>query len=497
MFFLKVEDEQGNFVENIDKILSVTIKQQEGFLPYAQLSIPKTYNLEKLLRHECVYEIIEKTSNEYRLLFRGSYVGQTPQGLHAIALVFLPKMLSISHIRELFAPYLQEHDSLFEHTEHSGFNYPIETVSVILDYDRAQQQYGINNVFEGRRGLVLKNLPQDEVFHLDITKIPYGKIHLKFEMNWSRSSFELFDLGGLIQQGAGPIHTLTPQSMQEAWPKVGQPLCRGVFTVISSNLPITKREDTSVLKMASDVGEEEKVPVSIATVKPELIVSHEKKFHYYEIFETDVTLSSASSFGAVMPQHFRLNAADVGEVSEDRAFFESDRGKMAIRHAMKVAQMKLWASHRNHRLTLTVPYDESYLVSTFDWVLVEDPRLPKGTFEGKVIDYTIYIQGYARNITITLAACSSYGADLLQKKNEISDAWGDLSVQLKEEVKPKNGMQDIVANVAVDHGAMAQIQGMEQSGDLNVNATIVKVHLNPQALVKNQTIRKHFALSSS
>jgi hypothetical protein len=495
MFFLKVEDKQGNLVKNFDKILSINLKQQEGFLPIAQLCVPKDANLHEWISHEYTYSLVEETPQERYILLRGRYVGQTPKGLHSVSIALIPRMPSEQEIQQLLDPYLHEHDALFTHTEDSGFNYPIETIPFVLDFDRSRQRYGMNNVFEGRRGIALRNLPKEGIFHVDITRSPYGSIRLKLEMNWSRSSLELFDLGELIQQGVGPIHTLTPQSIQEAWPKPGQPLCRGVFTVISASLPITGQEESSVSSLDSHTGEKERMPVSVAMVKPELILSYEKSFHYHETFETDVLLAPQSPSGPVVRQNFRLNALSEKVGEQDKAFFEGVRGKMAIHHAMKMAKMKLLASHRNRRLTLSVPYEEACHISTFDWIVVEDPRLLKGKFEGKVSSYTMHIEGEARYVTVSLSACPSSIYVWLEKMSESLESVEGLSVQLTKTNEPQEGMKDFIADVSIDHGAQEQIEDAEQSGDLKVNATVVKVHLNSQALVRNRTIRRCFSLS--
>jgi hypothetical protein len=83
----------------------------------------------------------------------------------------------------------------------------------------------------------------------------------------------------------------------------------------------------------------------------------------------------------------------------------------------------------------------------------------------------------------------------LEKMSESLESVEGLSVQLTKTNEPQEGMKDFIADVSIDHGAQEQIEDAEQSGDLKVNATVVKVHLNSQALVRNRTIRRCFSLS--
>ncbi len=487
---MKVEDGHGKFVKNFDRILSVKIRQQEGFLPFAQLCVPKDANVEDWISHEYTYSLIEQTPQRSRVLLKGRCVGQMPKGLHALTIALMPNRPSEEEILPLLEPYVQDLDELFTHTDDSGFNYPIETEPVIVDFDRFEHGFAMNNVLEGRRGIILNDLPTQWGFHVDVTKTAYGGVRLKMEVSWSRACLELLDLGQLIQQGVGPIHTLTPRSMQEAWPKSGQPLCRGIFTVISSSLPIADQEEVFVPKVDSKTGGHERVPVSIAKMNPQLIVSYEKNFLYHEIFETEVRLSDHSSLGPVVRHNLKLNASSEETHVQDKSFLESHRGKKAIQYAMKMAQVKLLASHRNRRLTLTVPYDKAWKISTFDWVVVEDPRLISGKFEGKVSSYTIHIEGSERLVTVSLSACSSHA--LSESVFESRRRFEDLSVVLKESDESQDDIKNVLADVSIDHEAQSQIGEAEQ--DLKVNATLVTLRFASQAFARNQTIRSRFVL---
>lgn len=75
------------------------------------------------------------------------------------------------------------------------------------------------------------------------------------------------------------------------------------------------------------------------------------------------------------------------------SFFLTDRGRGAFEHALEIAQAHLAATARAMTLSVKAPLEALWDISCDHTLEIEDPRLPGGKAEGKVISYCLKVEG--------------------------------------------------------------------------------------------------------
>lgn len=75
------------------------------------------------------------------------------------------------------------------------------------------------------------------------------------------------------------------------------------------------------------------------------------------------------------------------------SFFLTDRGRQAFEHALEIAQAHLAATARAITLKVEAPLETLWDISCDHTLEIEDPRLPGGKAQGKVIAYALKVEG--------------------------------------------------------------------------------------------------------
>jgi hypothetical protein len=94
-----------------------------------------------------------------------------------------------------------------------------------------------------------------------------------------------------------------------------------------------------------------------------------------------------------------------------RTFLDTPRGQLAVEHCILIARANLCIKSRAIQTTFEAPFKTGYMVSLRKGCLIHDPRIPGAQAIGKVVAYTLSLDGStgAAIANITIASAVGYG----------------------------------------------------------------------------------------
>jgi hypothetical protein len=122
------------------------------------------------------------------------------------------------------------------------------------------------------------------------------------------------------------------------------------------------------------------------------------------------------------------------------SFFESNRGKNAIRYAIQRATALINCSSRYVEISFCVDAKEFLHISLDDAMRITDPRFPNGQITGKVIRTKFIANANHRIICITIACCRDYREPPIEELNKYFD---ELLIDEEKKIKPQNIITEI------------------------------------------------------
>ncbi|OJX05461.1 MAG: hypothetical protein BGO76_01325 [Caedibacter sp. 38-128] len=177
------------------------------------------------------------------------------------------------------------------------------------------------------------------------------------------------------------------------------------------------------------------------------------------------------------------------------SFFLTDRGRQAFEHALEIARAHLAATARAMTLRVEAPLEALWEISCDHTIEIEDPRLPGGKAQGKVISYCLKVEGQTGrrwaevSLGISVGAQNQHfqslpesalsyvednyikaGTYQLESKawresssGFVYEGWGD-QIPNRGHLYPDTlRAQDIVENIVVRHGAEEQNQALQDA----------------------------------
>lgn len=195
--------------------------------------------------------------------------------------------------------------------------------------------------------------------------------------------------------------------------------------------------------------------------------------------------------------HWRLLGKQPDIPLEKRcgSFFLTDRGRQAFEHALEIARAHLAATARAMTLSVKAPLEALWDISCDHTLKIEDPRLPGGKAEGKVMSYCLKVEGQTGRrwgeVTIgisvgtlpqplrpALEASASYVEDAFIKPGTyhlephawqespsgfIYEGWGN-QIPARGHLYPDTlRAKDIVEDIVVKYGAEDQNQALQDA----------------------------------
>jgi hypothetical protein len=268
---------------------------------------------------------------------------------------------------------------------------------------------------------------------IEIGEPPLAAVNLEIEAQWQQYSWGVSDLGQSIQDEFpdGRVNTLTPDDFLTRWPGAGTAIGgRSGYRVIGSTLEIDP--DPGYLFSYPKVSAKARVStdlypsqdpeidaagyyyISVPRVwfyKPKLRVLAEYKQKRRETLTASVTADTqeiTSEAGGTETISVRLqDVIEAGAITRSAtSFFLSTRGQAAAAHAVKRAEARLARASRAVEITIETRAENIIPITCANSVRIADTRLPGGEATGKVIAYSISIDGQGGVIGSVTIGCA-------------------------------------------------------------------------------------------
>ncbi len=146
------------------------------------------------------------------------------------------------------------------------------------------------------------------------------------------------------------------------------------------------------------------------------------------------------------------------------SFFETERGKNAVKYAMQKAIALINYSSRYVEISFTIPAKEFLSVSIDDQITIVDSRFQNGKISGKVTK-TKFIANADQKIIQVSIACNPSN-DIKLSQEELHRYFNELSIKKDEKII---NSEDIITNVEIKNSPEEQEQLLSESNAKTVS----------------------------
>ena len=375
----------------------------------------------------------------------------------------------------------------------------LEARSALFSWDRTSGRVCISDLFQGKQTLNLTDVFFADSLIVRLAETPLSHVSVNLSVEWIQQGEGEVDLSRRIRSEfvGGMINTLTPESLQNSWPKEGQKIGRSGYWVVKSSLKQVSPPRTGILDIYPTVtpeilswndlrGEPQSLRAKRFWMLGRLILGWRYRQKRRETVK--FTLGHETQLdGKIRPLMRTLNLCLQQVVPvQSPTFFLTGRGRQAVEHAIEVAKAHLAGSARCLEIELMAPLEFCLDLSMDHSVYIKDPRLPGGEVSGKVIAYQFHLEGLKAYAWIRLAA--SIGGVATEPGPPgytyyVEQAYGETGIpdyfQTDSGVcfvnygdqQPTGGLRDIISNfsindllneVVITHQAENQIQILQR-----------------------------------
>ena len=430
IYFAWVKDKQQ--FQNIEslkredlKIFKLMISQKEGEAALAKILVPTNA---PVLSSWAVISC-EDQNQKFTVLFQGQPLGfprNFNQDFAEIELSAEPKDAA-RQLSELagqlkMAPF---YDDLFIEP---GDDNPINVLEArpeLFCWDRCLGTVGLSNVFQGKRRLDLSDGVLADSLKIGLGDVPLDAVEVEVKAEWVQKANGELNLFPKIAQSFsnGKINTLTPNALVHHWPKVGDKIGptktrkKSGYQVTKSFLEKINPPRTGGLNLYPTLSPEfslgpDRKPVRLKRVwfKGELWLDWKYRQKRTEVarfmLHHDFQLK-----GKIRPRHkkLKIQLQNIGEFlpgSDSASFFQTDKGKQVIDHAIEMAKAYLAGTARCIEVEFQVSLEQALDIGLDDTVVLKNDFIPGGCLEGKVMEYRFEINEQERVVWVRLGVAA-------------------------------------------------------------------------------------------
>lgn len=461
-YLQNASDEGSATLEEI-KIFNLAICQREHEPAFAKLLIKRedAFSIAPLY----VNIITEIEDGQKHLLFKGKRVGfprKIAEDLAEVEYTSEPddaadqlKRLAETQKNSMF------YDDLFITPGDENPINVLEARSDLFCWDRCSGKVSISNLFEGDRVLDFSHDILQGSLKLSLNDTPLDSITVEVAAEWIQKAEGQINLFPQIAKKFPKrlVNTLTPDQLAKQWPKVGDKigpfasLKQSGYQVMHSKLKPFNPPHTGVLDIYPTV-----TPLITTLVdnKPESVRLKRSWFkgelwlywHYFQKRREVVhfTLHQSSQLkGHIRAKHktlrLQLQSVENSLMSPgSSSFFISDRGQMAITHALEIAKSHLAGSSRCIEIEFEVPLLKAINITLNDAVSITSDKIPGGSVTGKVTQYTFLITPNGAIARICLGVAAGAESEPLALPTEESYAEETYYQDVKSFIKTPSGI---------------------------------------------------------
>ncbi|MBY0281709.1 MAG: hypothetical protein K2W94_06075 [Alphaproteobacteria bacterium] len=411
------------------KIFSLTISQRENETAFAKLVVKNDDTVSKIPVYGSI--VCEELNGEKHLLFKGRRVGfprLMAEDLAEIEYTSEPDDAG-EQLKKLSESLKQPlvYDELFIEPNDNNPANVLEARSDLFVWDRCLGSIRLSNLFAGTRVFDLSNNILRNSLKLSLADTPLDSVTLEISAEWIQKAEGKINLFPQIAKKFPKrmVNTLTPNQLMKQWPKVFDKigpfasLKQSGYQVVQSKLKPFIPPTTGILDIYPTVtplitklvdGKPESFRLKRSWFKGELWLY----WHYFQKRREVVhfTLHQSSQLkGHIRARQktlrLQLQSVENSLVNPGASsFFISDRGRLAITHALEIAKAHLAGSCRCIEIEFEVPLLSAIDMTLNDSVYIKSDKIPGGEVTGKIAEYNFLItpSGSIAKIRLNVAA---------------------------------------------------------------------------------------------
>lgn len=312
------------------------------------------------------------------------------------------------------APYW---DELFVSPQRRGVSAEwLDARSSFLHWNRVSGKLGLSDIFTGAETL---DLSGDVVgdYALGVSEMPYSQVDVHLSAEWIQHLEGLFDLTSLVagKFKGGIINSLTGGELVRRWPKEGQTLGRSGYQVVESYIREIDPPYTGILDLYPTVTPGFSTYDS-SSEKTRTIRARRKWYKgsltigwRYSQKRSEEVLFSLKNAG-VSGEKVKKVDLRLGDITSKNSaqvsrstFFNTDRGRQTIEHAIEIAKSHLAMSARCVETEVKVPLEKALGITLDHCVTINHPHDEAKKIKGKVSGYQLFASGYEAYALIKIA----------------------------------------------------------------------------------------------
>ena len=426
------------------EILDLSLSHREGEIALCQLTIPLNAHLKP---HHYAVLVIEMDT-ERTLLFKGKLMDMPVQindWQQRIELFAHPMDAKeqLENLRDQVQQSEDWDDLFVEPTQRQDPIETLEAIPFLLCWDRVTHQVSLSNLFHGKKSRRFdgSQILQDSLC-VKITGLPKPYVNVSVVAEWIQDAQGELNVFPLIERKfhGHKINTLTANGLIANWPRSGQLLGRSGYSVVESRLIPTFPTDTGVLNLYPPVTEKitfSEENNSDVQLKRSWFSGKLKLGWTYRQRRREIVTFKLNHQSRLLQRadskklEIVLRLADISQElpsASAASFFETERGKKAVIHAIKIARCHLAASARGIEVVFKVPLEHALFVTLDESIEIHHPAFPTGCATGKLIGYKL---------------AASFASVWAQLKVAISTGLGETELPTTLELVPETPIEGL------------------------------------------------------
>lgn len=456
-------------------ILDLSLTQREGEIALCHLTIPLNSQLKN---HHYAVLFVEQAEKRM-LLFKGKLmdmpvqVNDWQQRIELFALPFNAKE-QLEQLRNQIQQSCDWDDLFIDPSQRSDPIEALEAIPFLLCWDPVTHLVSLSNIFQGKtvKRYDTSQILQDSL-SIKMIGLPKPYINVSVVAEWVQQAEGEINVFPLIERkfNGNKINTLTAKGLISNWPRCGQLLGRSGYSVVESKLFPISPVDTGVLnlyplmteKIVFNEENNDNVQLKRSWFSGKLKLGWSYRQRRREIVSFTLNHQSRLLQRAESKKlHIVLSLADISQELPSPAaasFFETERGRKAVLHAIKIARCHLGSSARGIEVIFKVPFDQALSLSLDDSVEIHHHAFPEGRTTGKLVGYKLF---------------ASYESVWAQLKVVITHGSGEeTALPTTVEIIPESGVEGLkvdtlephhfIEAIGVRHQAVDQIEVIQEA----------------------------------
>lgn len=396
-------------LNNVDKtdldIIDFSLIQREGEIALCQLTIPLTAELKPHQYAILFVEIGTKRSPLFKgkLMSLPVQINELQQRIEFFALP-VDANAQLEVLRDNIQKSPEWDDLFVDPAQRQDPVEVLEAIPSLFCWHPVTHQVNISHLFEGRKQACYNTsqILQDS-FCVKVTRLPKPYINMSIVAEWIQEATGEINVFPLIEKKftSSKINTLTANGLMASWPRTGQLLGRSGYSVVESKLQLILPESTGILNVYPQMTEKitfKDASIADVYLKRSWFTGKLKLGWTYRQRRREIVSFRLNHNSHLLPRadskklDIVLRLANITNElisSSASSFFETERGRKAVGHALKIARCHLAASARGLEVIFKVALDQALSLSLDHSIEIHHPSLPGAKAKGKLIEYKI------------------------------------------------------------------------------------------------------------